>query len=116
MRLGTGFLTGIEGKMNMAELDDLKSEVEILRWVQAQREKLEEELKELQEREKDALAAVKDAMGETDTTGTIDGKPVVDWPFGHTTQLDQKRLGKELPNVSKAYKHRVEFRKALKVL
>jgi predicted phage-related endonuclease len=89
----------------MANLDHLKRAVGICQFVSAEREKLNDRLKELDEVEKGAVEEIKDALGGedgTEVTGTLDGKPVVQWTYSTRNALSQQVLKEEYPDVHKA--------------
>lgn len=75
----------------MKNLNELRGQVEILKYCKAKRA----ELKELED---NAKAAIQDALGDDDA-GTVDGELAVTWKSSKRTTLDQQYLKKTFPQV-----------------
>lgn len=72
-------------------LNDLRAQIEILRWCKAKRA-------EMSEMEATAKAAIQEAMGDDDT-GTLDGDTAITWKTHKRVALDQRYLKKTFPDV-----------------
>lgn len=75
----------------MSDLNDVRAQVEILRWCKTRRA----EIKELEDQ---AKAVVQAAMGDDDT-GTIDDQPAITWKAHKRTALDQSYLKKQFSDI-----------------
>jgi predicted phage-related endonuclease len=71
------------------KLDDVRAEVELLRWCKARK-------KEIADVEATARARVEEALGE-DESGTLDDELAITWRHSKRTSLDQKMLAKLWP-------------------
>lgn len=76
----------------VVSLDDLRAQVEILKWCKAKRA----EIKELEDNAKEAVQA---ALGDNEA-GTVDGELAVTWKVSKRTALDQAYLKKTFPEVA----------------
>lgn len=84
-------------------LDELRAQVEILRWAK-------ERKAEIAEVEKTARAAVEEALGDNDA-GTVDGFLVISWKAHKRTALDQKLLKSLYPDVDAECRTTTEVRR-----
>lgn len=89
--------------MSRVNLDALRAQYEILRFVKDKRA----ELKQLEEDARDAIEA---ALGDAEE-GTVDGHVVVTWKTHKRTALDQKLLRKMYPEVAESCKNTTEVRR-----
>ena len=87
----------------MTDLDELRAQVELLRWCK-------EKKAEIKEVETAARAAVEAALGDDDT-GTMDGHPVITWKFHKRTALDQGFLKQAYPDLYETCKRTTEVRR-----
>lgn len=76
----------------MADLTELRAQVEILRWCKNRRA-------ELADIEQVAKEAIQEALGD-DESGTLDGEAVVTWKSHKRNALDQKLLRKLHPEAA----------------
>jgi predicted phage-related endonuclease len=87
----------------MINLDELRAQVELLRWAKERKA----ELKVIEDNARDAVEA---ALGDHDV-GSLDGEPVVMWRFTKRTALDQKLLKELFPDVFEECKRTTEVRR-----
>lgn len=84
-------------------LDEMRAQVEILRWCKQKRA----EIKELEDT---ARSVVQDALGDDDT-GTVDGEVAVTWKTSKRRALDQKALAAAHPDLVEEFKTATEVRR-----
>ena len=87
----------------IAVLDDLRAQVEILRWCKEQHAKI----KELEDQ---AKAAVQDAMGDADT-GILDGEIAIAWGSYKRNAFDQKAFKALHPEMFEEFKSSTPYRR-----
>jgi predicted phage-related endonuclease len=87
----------------MTDLEKVRPQVEMLRWVRERRA----ELKELEDV---ARAAVEEALGDS-TEGTLDGHSAVAWRYHKRNALDQKVLRTSFPDIYEVCKRVTEIRR-----
>lgn len=88
----------------MKDLEDLRPQVELLRWVK-------ERKAELKRIEDDARAQIEAALGDHDDEGSLDDEPVIRWRFHKRSALDQKLLKETFPDVYETCKRTTEVRR-----
>ena len=81
--------------MSTVNLNDLRAQVEILRWVKAR----EKELADMKATARDAVEA---ALGDNEA-GTIDGERAVTWRTQKVRRLNQKALKEHEPEIAENY-------------
>lgn len=87
----------------MTDLDNLRAQVEILKWARAKKA-------EITELENNAKAAIQEALGD-DEAGTVDGHTVVTWKGHKRTSLDSAALKKADPETYALYSKTTEVRR-----
>lgn len=86
--------------MSAVDLEKVRDQVELLRWVAAR----EKELKEVKAR---ARGIVEDALGGAEV-GTLDGETAVTWSKFKKRQFDKAALESEHPDIVAEYTKLVE--------
>jgi predicted phage-related endonuclease len=89
--------------MTIRNLDSVRAQVEMLRYVRRQKAKLKE-VEDL------ARPAVEEAMGGADV-GTLDDEIVIRWGTYKSRRLDQKALADAHPDIVEEFKVASEQRK-----
>lgn len=89
--------------MSRVNLDDLRAQVELLRFVKTRKV----ELKEIEDRAREAIQA---ELRDCDE-GTLDGHVVVTWKSHKRHALDQKLLREAYPEVYEGCKRATEVRR-----
>jgi predicted phage-related endonuclease len=89
--------------MNTVDLASVRGHVETLKFVKAK-------MAALKELEKQARAAIEEAMGEHEV-GMLDDEPVVHWSRFKEQRFDQSAFGDEYPDLLEQYKTAREKRR-----
>jgi predicted phage-related endonuclease len=89
--------------MSRTNLDNLRAQLELLRFVKDKRA----ELKQIEEAARDAIQA---ELGDNDE-GTLDGHVVVTWKSYKRNALDQKMLREAYPEIYESCKRVAEVRR-----
>jgi predicted phage-related endonuclease len=89
--------------MSSRNLEDLRGQVEIVKYCKTKTA----ELKELQDK---AVDEIKAAMGEAEN-GMLDGEPVIRWDHQKRVSLDQKALKDERPEIAAEFMVATEVRR-----
>ena len=77
--------------MSTVNLDNLKAQVELLRWCRTNKAQIAEV-------EKSARAAIEEALGDNES-GSLDGELAVTWRTQKRKSLNQKYLKEHYPDV-----------------
>jgi hypothetical protein len=91
------------------ELDEFGPQVGILLYVEAERKKLSERLKELEGMEEQALEVIQEQLGRNEE-GTYKGRPVVSWKITKSRRFNRKRFDVDYPELVEEYKDESESR------
>lgn len=89
--------------MTEVDLESVRGEVEILRWVKEQQAKLKDA-------EKNARAAIEAAMGNAEV-GLLDGEPAISWPTFKENRFDSSGFRADNPEMWEQYKAAQERRR-----
>ena len=84
----------------VVDLAGVRHAVDVLRWAKAERAKVEERVKELEDAAKDTI---KRALGENGTRGELDGRPVVNWSKYNKKVFNQKKFRQDHPALFEQY-------------
>lgn len=92
------------------DLEEYRHQVNILQFVEQERKKLNDRLKELEEVEEESIAAIQEALGRTGEIGLLDNKPVVTWHKSSQKRLNQSLLKERYPEIHEECKTDVPIR------
>lgn len=92
------------------DLSEYRREVDVLRFVEAERQKLRDRENELKEIEAEALATIQEAMGTDVEEAEIDGAPVITWHKGSQRRVSQRLLKERFPEIYEVCKVPIETR------
>lgn len=88
--------------MSNVNLDDVRGQVEVLKWCG-------ERLSEIKELQKNARAAIEEALGENEI-GELDGETVVTWASHKKRQLNQAAMKEAHPEIVEEFTQLSEVR------
>ena len=84
----------------VVDLAGVRHAVDVLEWARAERAKVEERVKELEDAAKETI---KKALGPDGTRGVLDGRPVVSWSKYSKKVFNQKRFREDHPQLFARY-------------